>query len=148
LATDLDLFGDFQCDVAAGDAEANAFTLVEFEDAAPYSIFRASEPGKPIRRWSSGFEHGSSQLIDWAWRLDTEGSSPAFRRIFGDDSPSVHLLLVIGRRADLGDADYKRLRWRSKSMSVGRCRMTCWTFDDVLATLRRRLDYAGAAHPL
>ncbi len=32
-ANELDLFGDFACDLAAGDSEANAYTLIEIEDA-------------------------------------------------------------------------------------------------------------------
>ena len=59
-------FGDFACDVAAGDSEANAFTLIEFEDAQEYSIFSRRQEGKAMKRWSSRFEHGFSQLVDWA----------------------------------------------------------------------------------
>ncbi|WP_221178860.1 hypothetical protein, partial [Pseudomonas protegens] len=36
-ASELDLFGDFVCDAASGDTEANAFTLIEVEDAREYS---------------------------------------------------------------------------------------------------------------
>ena len=38
VALELDLFGDFVCDAASGDSNANAYTLVEFEDAHEFSI--------------------------------------------------------------------------------------------------------------
>jgi hypothetical protein len=90
-ANELDLFGDFACDVAAGDSEANAYTLIEFEDAQEHSILSKRPEGKSMKRWSPRFEHGFSQLVDWAWRISAEGeSSNAFRRIFGDDNPTIH----------------------------------------------------------
>ena len=75
IATELDLFGDFACDVASGDSETNAYTLVEFEDAQEYSVLTKLEVGKTVKRWSPRFEHGFSQLVDWAWRLTTEGTT-------------------------------------------------------------------------
>jgi hypothetical protein len=48
-ARELDLFGDFTCDVAAGDSEANSYTLVEFEPALEYSIFMKLQPKKSMR---------------------------------------------------------------------------------------------------
>jgi len=143
-ANELDLFGDFVCDVAAGDSEANAYTLVEFEDAQEYSIFSRLQEGKAMKRWSPRFEHGFSQLVDWAWRISTEGgSSPAFRRIFGANNPTVHLLLVVGRDADLTPDDLTRLRWRANHTSLGQFRMSCFTFDGILQSVRRRLLLAA-----
>ncbi|MGO1074509.1 Shedu anti-phage system protein SduA domain-containing protein [Inquilinus sp. CA228] len=139
-ASELDLFGDFACDVAAGDSEANAYTLVEFEDAQELSIFSRLKAGKTMKQWSRRFERGFSQLVDWAWRLSAEGeSSAAIRRIFGDDNPTIHLLLVIGRDADLTKDDLARLRWRAQHTSLGHFRMSCFTFDGLLHSIRRRL---------
>ena len=138
-ATELELFGDFSCDAAAGDLAAGAFTLIEFEDATEYSIFRALESGKPIRKWSARYEHGFSQLVDWAWRLGTEGDSQAKQRIFGTQPVSVHLLLVVGRNADLELQDFRRMSWRSQNVRLGAHSMSCLTFDDVLSTLRGRI---------
>ncbi len=143
-ATELDLFGDFVCDVAAGDSEANAFTLIEFEDAQKFSIFSKLKAGKSMKRWSSRFEHGFSQLVDWAWRISAEGeASAAFRRIFGDNNPTIHLLLVVGRDADLKRDDLIRLRWRANHVSLGQYRMSCFTFDGLLQSIRRRLLLAA-----
>lgn len=58
VAFELDLFGDFVCDVANGDSSTNAFTLIEFEDAQEQSIFRKLDHGKSMKRWSPRFERG------------------------------------------------------------------------------------------
>lgn len=143
-ASELDLFGDFVCDAASGDSEANAYTLIEFENAQEFSIFSRLQDGKSMKRWSSRFEHGFSQLVDWAWRLSSEvDGTPAFQRIFGDAHPSIHLLLVVGRDADLGKEDVARLRWRASNISLGPFRMSCFTFDGILASIRRRLLLAN-----
>jgi hypothetical protein len=144
VATELELFGDFACDAASGDSQTNAYTLVEFEDAHQYSVLSKLESGKTMKRWSSRFEHGFSQLVDWAWRLSTEGgSTEAYRRIFGANNAVIHLLLIAGRDADLTPDDLARIRWRAHNISLGGFRMTCLTFDGVLNTLRRRILLAG-----
>jgi hypothetical protein len=140
VASELELFGDFACDAAGGDSHTNSYTLVEFEDAKQYSILTRLETGKTIKRWSSRFEHGFSQLVDWAWRLSKEGSSTeAYRRIFGANNANIHLLLIAGRDVDLNPDDQDRVRWRANNISLGSFRMSCLTFDGVLNTLRRRL---------
>ena len=144
-ASELDLFGDFVCDAAVGDTVEGAYTLVEFEDAREASIFRRLEAGRSVKRWSPRFERGISQLVDWAWRIDTEGDSPALRRVFGAKPLSIHLLLVIGRRADLDADGLQRLKWRSHNTRLGPFSMSCRTFDDVLTVLRRRLVVLEAA---
>jgi hypothetical protein len=146
IATELDLFGDFACDVASGDSETNAYTLIEFEDAQQYSVLTKLETGKTMKRWAPRFEHGFSQLVDWAWRLTTEGtSSAAYGRIFGQNSATIHLLLIGGRDADLTEDDLDRLSWRANNMSLGSFRMSCLTFDGVLNTIRRRLLLAASS---
>jgi hypothetical protein len=147
-ANELDLFGDFVCDLAAGDNEANAYTLIEFEDAQECSILSKLAKGKTMKRWSPRFEHGFSQLVDWAWRLSAEaGTSEAFRRIFGGHHPVIHFVLVIGRDAGLDPSDLARLRWRANNISLGQYRMSCFTFDGLLQSIRRRLILAHRPIP-
>lgn len=143
VSTELSLFGDFACDAASGDSVSKAFLLIEFEDATERSVLRSADPGK-VKPWSPRFEHGFSQLVDWAWRLECENrESQAFRRIFGMNDPSIRLLLIAGRDADLDDADRARLHWRANSMTLGTYHMSCLTFDGVLNALRRRLMLFG-----
>lgn len=142
-ASELDLFGDFICDVACGDSEANAYTLVEFEDAQRFKIFRKLPRGRTIKRWSGHFERGFSQVVDWAWRLSTEPPrSEGMERVFGSAQPTVHLLLLIGRDSDLTAADLARLKWRANHVTLGTYRMSCFTFDGALQSIRRRLMFA------
>jgi hypothetical protein len=139
VSTELSLFGDFTCDAASGDSVSKAFLLVEFEDATEHSVLGSALPGK-VKPWSLRFEHGTSQLVDWAWRLSCENhGSHAFRRIFGTNDPIIHFLLIAGRDADLNDDDQARIRWRANSMALGAYRISCLTFDGALNTLRRRL---------
>lgn len=69
LALERPLFGSFRCDVATGSSTARQFTLVELEDARENSVFEAVK-GRDYPRWSTRFERGFSQLVDWAWRID------------------------------------------------------------------------------
>jgi hypothetical protein len=142
VSTELSLFGDFSCDAASGDSVSKAFLLVEFEDATERSVLGRAVPGK-IKPWSPRFEHGASQLVDWAWRLSCENhDSHAFRRIFEMNDPYIHFLFIARRDADLNDDDQARIRWRANSMTLGAYRMSCLTFDGALSTLRRRLKLA------
>jgi hypothetical protein len=144
-AYELSLFGDFTADAASGDSRANAFTLIEFEDASPRSIFGGLPEGKTMKPWAPRFEHGFSQLVDWAWRLSTEGHrSDAFVRLFGASNPAIHLVLIAGRDADLRPEDIARLHWRAQNMTLGQYRISCFTFDGILASLKRRLILANA----
>jgi Domain of unknown function (DUF4263) len=137
-------FGDLACDAATGDSEKHAYTLVEFEDATEYSVMTRLQKGKTVKRWSTRFEHGFSQLVDWAWRLTEEGNgSAAYRRIFEKNNATIQLLLVVGRDADLTPDDIARVEWRANSISLGPYRMSCMTFDGVLNSLRRRLLLAS-----
>lgn len=65
LALERPLFGSFRCDVAVGSSTSRQFTLVELEDAREHSLFEAVK-GRDFPRWSSRFERGFSQLVDWA----------------------------------------------------------------------------------
>ncbi len=139
VSTELSIMGDFICDAASGDSASNAFLLIEFEDATPNTVLVSADPGK-IKPWSFRFERGASQLLDWAWRLDCEAKAgPAFRRIFEQDHPIVHFLLIAGRDDDLTADDLGRVRWRTGNVSFGSYRMNFLTFDAVLGGLRLRL---------
>jgi hypothetical protein len=65
VASELNLFGDFTCDLASGDSTTSAFMLMEFENAETDSIF-IKKRSRAMKEWSPRFEHGFSQLVDWA----------------------------------------------------------------------------------
>ncbi len=97
VAHEYPLFGDFTCDLVAGDWSKSAFVFVEFEDAAPNSIF-AKKKGKNTLEWSQRFEHGFSQIVDWFYKLDTQRHSPDFEQRFRSRDVHVSGLLVVGRK--------------------------------------------------
>jgi hypothetical protein len=114
LALERPLLGSFRCDVAVGDVPARQFTLVELEDARENSVFEPVK-GRDYPRWSSRFEHGFSQLVDWAWRIDHERQpSATLEAAFGTPDPQIHYLLLIGRDRWIGAAGRARFDWRQR----------------------------------
>jgi Domain of unknown function (DUF4263) len=134
LALERPLLGSFRCDVAIGNASARQFTLIELEDARENSLF---EPvaGRDYPRWSSRFERGFSQLVDWAWRIDHERQpSVTLEAAFGTPDPQIHYLLVIGRDRWVGAAGRARLDWRQRHNGISGERTTGvsrnWGYED------------------
>src|SRR5438445_7869578 len=68
LAWEYPIFGDFRCDFAIGDWVQKAYTFVEYEDARPNSLF-VKHGAKVTRAWSSRFDSGYGQIIDWFYKL-------------------------------------------------------------------------------
>jgi hypothetical protein len=142
LAIERPLLGSFRCDVVVGNAAARQFTLVELEDARENSLF---EPvtGRDYPRWSSRFERGFSQLVDWAWRIDHERQpSATLEAAFGTADPQIHYLLVIGRDRWIGPAGRARLDWRQRHNGISRERTTVWTYDDLFLFVSGRVAVA------
>ena len=139
LALERPLFGSFRCDVAVGSSTSRQFTLVELEDARENSLFEAVK-GRDFPRWSSRFERGFSQLVDWAWRIDHERKpSATLEAAFGTSDPRIHYLLVIGRDHWLGAAGRARLVWRHLHNGISGQRTTLWTYDDLYSFISDRL---------
>jgi hypothetical protein len=145
FAVEYDLFGDFTCDLAIGDSEARAYTLVEFEDAARYSLFQHSASYSPP--WSTRFEHGFSQIIDWFWKLEDQQKTDEFRHRFGDGNVRFFGMLVNGRSAHLDPRGRARLDWRSDRVVVNSRSILCLTYDDLCRRLERKMDQLSGITP-
>jgi len=142
LAIEKPLLGSFRCDLAIGGSVSGQFTLIELEDARPHSVFEPVR-GRDYPRWSSRFERGFSQLVDWAWRIDHERQpSATLEAVFGTSDPKLHYLLVIGRDHWIGEAGRARLHWRRLHNGISGHRTTVWTYDDLLAFVDARLTAA------
>ena len=142
LALERPLFGSFRCDIAVGSSTSRQFTLVELEDARENSVFEAVK-GRDYPRWSSRFERGFSQLVDWAWCIDHERQpSATLEAAFGTADPRIHYLLVIGRDRWIGAAGRARLEWRHLHNGISGKRTTIGTYDDRFSFLRDRLTAA------
>jgi hypothetical protein len=105
----------FIADVGVRRAGTDNVCLVEFEGAKPNDIFSARRQGRKIAPWASAMEKGFSQIVDWAWALDTNRDTPDFQDAFGSKRPNVMTVLVIGRSSSLSDATrMDRWQWRSR----------------------------------
>lgn len=136
IAHEYDL-DDFYCDFVIGDSRRGAYCFIEFEDAKKDSVFL---PGQRfVSEWSPRFEHGFSQIVDWAYKLnDIEKSVDTFEAKFGFRIIDPMSILVIGRTRFLSPSEINRLNWRWKHVIVNSQQVRCMTYDQLL----EEMDYA------
>ena len=143
IADEFDIFGDHVADLAVGDSKEHQYCFVEFEDAAPTSIFKKTA-AKATPEWSRRFEHGFSQIIDWILWLENQKNTVAYTGRFGVPSIQYVALLVIGREEFLSEpALRERLRWRDDQVFVAGKKVNCITFDRLYGHIKQRLDFLG-----
>lgn len=140
LAFELDIFGDFSCDLAIGDFGNKAYCFVEFEDAKETSVFHTIH-GKDTQEWSPRLEHGTSQIIDWLWLLEDHKHTGKFQRLFGTREIHSIGLVIIGRSSFVDD--FERLRWRSSNLRIGKTNVYCYTFDQLFGMLKKKAQIYG-----
>lgn len=105
----------FIADLGVRRAGSSDVCLVEFEGASDNDIFSARLAKRKVHPWATKMEKGFSQIVDWAWALDTYRDTPDFRDAFGSNRPKVMGVLVIGRSRSLTDHTRKdRWDWRSR----------------------------------
>jgi hypothetical protein len=143
IAWEFDVFGDFACDLAVGEWDRGAYCLVEFEDARRDSIFER-QGQKATREWGRRFDHGCSQILDWAHKLADLSASADFLARFGRREISYEAVLVIGRDRHLDAGEKQRLAWRTDSVTVNAKKVICMTFDELLNQLSVRLSTLAA----
>jgi hypothetical protein len=150
FATEVSLWGDFTCDLVAGDQSTKAFVFVEFEDASPTSLFQKIT-GRKNNLWATRVEHGVSQVIDWLFRISSEGTSNQMERDFGARQITPMGLVVVGRSSEVSAYDRQRLDWRSKNTAIQGAKLAILTYDDLLEWLQGRAamlrDLSRAANP-
>jgi Domain of unknown function (DUF4263) len=137
IAHEFSLFGDFSCDLVVGDSRTHAYCLIELEDAKSNSIFTKS--GRMSPHWSSRFERGFGQIIDWFYKLADTEKTDEFENKFGARKIDPMGILIIGRSQFLEPREEKRLQWRQKFVLVNSQRVLCLTFDQLLEDLEFRL---------
>ncbi|MBI1930808.1 DUF4263 domain-containing protein [Candidatus Poribacteria bacterium] len=142
LAFEYSLFGDFSCDWVVGDFAKGGYCFIEFEDATPTSIFEPKGK-KATLEWSSRFERGFSQIVDWFWKLDDMKGSIAFKSQFGRDYIRYNGMLILGRSKDLDYKEQMRLQWRLDKVLVDSMQIFCITFDELYKDLDSHLSHYG-----
>jgi hypothetical protein len=130
LAYEYDLFGDFSADLVIGDQASGNYLLVEFENAAPDSLFKAVGD-KVTPEWSRRYEQSFSQVVDWFWKLSDSEHTTDFRNRFGQGYTGFQALIVIGRLQGLSDREFHRFKWRREQISVGSKKIHVVTFDEL-----------------
>ncbi|USR90776.1 DUF4263 domain-containing protein [Phormidium yuhuli AB48] len=145
IAYEYDIFGDFKADLVVGDSNSGWYGFIEFESAKRNSIFR-SKTSKATPDWSTDFEHGFSQVLDWFWKLSSQEDKREFSYHFGPDFAGYEGMLIIGRSQDLQPREQDRLRWRRDRLMVNSKRIYSVTFDELYSTLDTRLKLIESYH--
>lgn len=137
LVCEFGIFGDHVADLVVGDATNHAYCFIEFEDATETSIFKKTPKLTP--EWSTRFEHGFSQLVDWILWLENNKGNTAFQTRFNARSIRYNMLLVIGRDKHIASQGLKeRLDWRTEQVVVASKKFHCITFDGLYNDLLER----------
>lgn len=141
-AFEYDIFGDFRCDLVVGSKKYGQWVFVEFEEAKENSIFKIKKNTKDKYQndYSSKFEHGYSQIIDWFYKLDDQSATNSFEQRFSTRNITYNGMLIIGRDQYLNDAQKKRLRWREEHTLVHSKHIGCITYDGLLGILDNKLQ--------
>jgi hypothetical protein len=91
--------------------------------------------------WSPRLERGFSQIIDWFYLLADNQKTHQFKSFFSIDLANYCGLLILGRDGFLTTGDMRhRLRWRSQNTLVAGKQVHILTFDELLRTLRLKVD--------
>jgi hypothetical protein len=140
LAFQYQLFGDYSCDLVVGDSARKVYGFVEWEDAAAGSLFR-QQGRKATPEWSSRFEHGYSQIIDWFCKLDDMARTDEFESRFGARNIHYFGLLIAGRDAYLSHPrERRRWEWRAQKVIVNSLPILCVTYDQLHRLLSDKLN--------
>lgn len=140
IAYEYELFGDFRADLVVGDTDTNVYVFVEFQTGVD-RIFR-KKASKHTSEWSSEFEAGFSQLIDWFWALDCMKQTPQYKANFhpNNDEPPVIWPMLIGCRGnDLGYYEKVRLKWRTDKVLIDSRMVFSLTYDLLCQQLDDRI---------
>jgi hypothetical protein len=137
ICFEYEFFGDFKADILLGSKQEKEFCVVEFEDGKQDSIFKKQKRRKNPE-WSARFEHAFSQMTDWFYNLEDFKNTQGFSATFGPGHTSFTGLLVMGRSASLDDIRRSRLKWRTDTVSIGKHKVSCITFDELHARLQRK----------
>jgi hypothetical protein len=136
---------EFRADFVVADRQKKKFVFVEFEDATADSIFKLksknSDSANTSYEWSSRYEHGLSQVIDWYYRMDDYERTNKFEEYFGHRQINYVGLLVIGRDKFIQQSGLmQRFRWRSSKTIINSKSLHCMTFDQLLEESMEKLS--------
>ena len=128
-----DLFGDFRPDLIVGSLKEKSFCFVEFEDAKPTSLLKATDRATTV--WANRFTAAYFQIVDWFWKLDDQSVTAEFKSRFGDRAPNITPIIIVGRSASIDEKDRRRLKWVTGNVLIKTSKVFIYTFDDLYTLL-------------
>lgn len=140
-AHEFSLWGKFQSDLVVGSTSKHHFFFVEFEDATKDSIFKKVSQ-KSTSEFSSRFEHGYSQIVDWFYILNDLSKTRQYETAFGHHSIKYDGILIVGRSHFLNEKydETQRLSWRMNHTIINSKRVLCYTYDELCQSLIEILE--------
>lgn len=140
---ELVLLNEFRADYVVSEQSKSKFLFIEFEHAKKNSIFTEKNDSKTgtSYEWSSRFEHGFSQLIDWQFRIDDYKQSSKIDEHFGSSDITFQGVLIIGRDHFLKQQGMqRRFDWRVTNTTIKSRPIHCMTFDKLYREMIGRLE--------
>lgn len=137
--------GVFWADLVVGHLQKQRFVLVEFEDGKTNSLFGPKETNQ-MRDWSSRFEHGFGQLVDWAWASADVGNTRVFQNAFECTDVYPIFVLICGRDAFMNVTERQRFNWRTENVGLGGAKATCLTYDGLFQFLQATIEAIKSYH--
>jgi hypothetical protein len=138
--------GVFRADFVAGHLQQQRFVLVEFEDGGRHSLFGPRGTNQ-MRDWSSRFEHGFGQLVDWAWARGDVGNTQIFQSAFECNDMYPIFVLICGRDAFMDATERKRFAWRYHNVDLGGAKAACLTYDGLFQFFQGTIDAIRSYQP-
>jgi hypothetical protein len=123
--------GVFAADLVVGNTQRQRYVFIEFEDGSENGLFGKARTAQ-MRNWSTRFEHGFGQLVDWEWALNDGKTSAVLQNNLGGGTFAAEYLLVCGRDHFMEGTEKERLFYRAQKVLLDGKPATCMTYDGLL----------------
>ncbi|WP_158782821.1 Shedu anti-phage system protein SduA domain-containing protein [Pantoea sp. BAV 3049] len=140
--SELPVLNKYRADFVVSDASQKYFGFIEFENAEADSVFKTKLNKKTsVYPWSSRFECGHGQVIDWLLHLKNNTDSQNMQAEFGSRKIIYSGGLIIGRDDFLNKADCReRFEDRVNRTQVDLKTISCFTFDGLYEEMELNYD--------
>jgi hypothetical protein len=142
IAVELDILGRYTPDIVLIDTQRKTYVMIELEPAETDSIF--SGKGKK-RHWSSRYEKGFSQCVDWAGEFAINQQNE--QTITGLSNANIrNFALIIGRRKFFKPNSLEINRFEQRNSLIThfnftkKCNYQCIDYDELLSELKNLLS--------
>ncbi len=133
-------FGNYRADFIIASKNEKQVCLIEFEDATTESIFSVKTESTKTKtyEWSSRFDHGYSQILDWKYYATEEKAS--ITNDFSTPPKKLEFALVVGWEKHLQPSNLQsRYDFRKNKVVINSGTFYCWNFDSLVEELQEKL---------